>query len=433
MMPLWLLLLASLAQAEPIRLSLAEARRLAVANNPDRDSADLAAEIAEIEASRARLDRVNATLSAGAGAQLGYQRPFGGPAATGNTEDWDLRARVDVPLYAGGARQALIDSAEAGARVARLDQALTRRQLERAATTAYWVIKGYELQIEAVEEGLEVTRQSLAIIEAKAKAGLSAGIDVNRSRVDLLSQQESLVQQRSALYGAQQDLLQLLQLPDQALILTDGPPPLQAGSVRLPASPGANRPERDQLVAQAEQSAAAIRLARAAVLPTVGLYGEAGFGSTRQEAGDLPAIGALDEPGADASAGLRLSWNPFDLGQSRDAVRQAELRAAQIEASRRALDAQLAADIRKAAADLSQLRDRAPLVEEQAALARDNLQIVSELYAQGSASILDLFNAQSSFRQARIGMAALSVQLATAEADLQWLLGDAPAAPVSPP
>jgi outer membrane protein TolC len=58
---------------------------------------------------------------------------------------------------------------------------------------------------------------------------------------------------------------------------------------------------------------------------------------------------------------------------------------------------------------------------------------VSELSAQGSASILDLFNAQSSFRQARIGTAALSVQLATAEADLQWLLGDAPAAPVSPP
>ena len=75
------------------------------------------------------------------------------------------------------------------------------------------------------------------------------------------------------------------------------------------------------------------------------------------------------------------------------------------------------------------LRDRAPLVDARVALARDNLQIVQDLYGQGSATILDLFNAQASFREARTQGATLRVDLAIAACDLQWLLGEDPTAP----
>ena len=70
------------------------------------------------------------------------------------------------------------------------------------------------------------------------------------------------------------------------------------------------------------------------------------------------------------------------------------------------------------------LRAKVPLVDAQVGLARDNLQIVQGLYGQGSASILDLFDAQSAFRSARTQGATLRVDLATAEYDLRWLLGE---------
>ena len=75
-------------------------------------------------------------------------------------------------------------------------------------------------------------------------------------------------------------------------------------------------------------------------------------------------------------------------------------------------------------AQVEALRAKVPLVDAQVGLARDNLQIVQGLYGQGSASILDLFDAQSAFRSARTQGATLRVDLATAEYDLRWLLGE---------
>ncbi len=415
---------AAVSAAEVPRLSLDEVKRLAVERNPDTRSAALAEEIARIDASRARLDRFALTLGTSAGAEAATFRTFDGLTIKGTSSTWDARARGEVPLYAGGRIDAAIERADAGARIAGLDRQITARELERAAYRSYWTIKGYELQIEASEEGLRVTEQALAIIRAKADAGLSAGIDVNRSEVDLLSQQAGLVEQRSALYGAKQELLRLLQLPGDDVVLTDGPPAPRSGPVELPDGAGEARPELARAEASAAQAEAGVKGARSGTLPTVALVGEAGLGTSR-----LPTSPAFDppiaEPSTDASVGLQFTWNPFDLWKTRDAVQQARLGVQQVEAQQQATASGIQAELKSAAAEVRQLRERAPLVSQQVALARDNLQIVQDLYSQGSATILDLFNAQSSFRSARIQEASLQVQLATAEDDLRWLLGQA--------
>jgi outer membrane protein TolC len=45
---------------------------------------------------------------------------------------------------------------------------------------------------------------------------------------------------------------------------------------------------------------------------------------------------------------------------------------------------------------------------------------VQDLYSQGNATILDLFNAQDQFRSSRLREADLLVQLRLAEVDLSW-------------
>ena len=426
-----ILLLVALAFAEaPTSLSLADTLRLVVERNPQRTSASLAESIAEIQARRARLDRVSATLSATGDGAIGFQKPWGEDLYGVASSTWDARANVSVPLYAGGSIRASIDSADAGARIASTDRTITERELVRAAYTAYWTIKGYELQIAATEEGLKLTEESLAIIKAKANAGLSAGIDVNRSTVDLYSQQDALLSQKSALYQSEQELLRLLHLPGDDVILTDSAPEPAAGTVSLPGDAGANRPELARKGDEAAQAEAAVRAARSTILPSVGVYGTAGVGGASSGATDPDALIPFTSddlrPALDASVGVQLSWNLFDLFKTRDAVAQAKLAAEQVDASTLAEKDAIAAEIRQAAATVTELRERVPLSDSQVALARDNLQIVQGLYAQGSATILDLFDAQSAFRTARTQGASLRVQLATAECDLRWLLGEDP-------
>ncbi len=413
-------------------LTLEETLTLVVERNPDLYSATLAENIAAIQARRARLDRFTATVTATGGGDAGVAKPWQADGYAATDASWDAHANVGVPLYAGGSVRAAIDSADAGAQIATLDKALTERELQRAAYTAYWNIKGYELQIEAAQEGLDLTQQALDIIVAKANAGLAAGIDVNRSKVDLYAQQETLVEEKAALYDADQELLRLLHYGDDTLVLTDLPPapsdtPVAIGDT-LP-----NRPELARKEQEARQADDAIRSARAAGLPTVSITATAGgSGSASGISGTTKFDPTGLGPSLDAGVGLALSWNVFDLFRVRDSVAQARLAADQIAASTESEKDSIAAALRQAASRVQQLRDRAPLVDAQVALARDNLQIVQGLYGQGSATLLDLFNAQSSFRQARTQGATLRVQLATAEYDLRWLLGEDLNAPGTP-
>lgn len=419
-----LLLILHAHAAEIHTLGLAETLTLVVERNPDLTSAQLAEDIAAIEARRARLDRFTATVIATGGGNAGVAKPWQADGYAATDASWDTHATVGLPIYAGGAIRASIDSADAGARIAALDTAMSVRSLQRAAYTAYWNIRGYELQIEAAQEGLDLTQQALDIIVAKANAGLAAGIDVNRSKVDLYAQQETLVEQTAALYDAEQELLRLLHYGDDVLVLTDDPPAVSEASLAL-SDTLPDRPELARKEQEARQASDAVTSARAAGLPTLSITATAGGSGSASGISGTTTFDPNDlGPSLDAGVGLQLSWNVFDLFRVRDTVAQAKLAASQVDASTESERASIATELRQAASRVQQLRERAPLVDAQVALARDNLQIVQGLYGQGSATLLDLFNAQSSFRQARTQGATLRVQLATAEYDLRWLLGE---------
>jgi outer membrane protein len=399
------------AAAGATEVSLDDAMRLAVERNPNQEAAVLAATIAEISESRARLDRFTAQLGASGGPTFGMEKPWGEESTTATVATWEARGTVGVPLYSGGRVDASIERATAQSDIAQIEVALTARDLVRAAYVAWLNVKGFELQIAASEEGL-------------------------KSTVDLYSQQESLIAQRAARADAEQELIRILHLDDDTVVLT-GELPQISEPVTLPEdAAGWSRPEMDRQELRIAQADAEVALARSAALPTVSVTGTTGLVATAPAAGDFGTIttggavtppsfdaGDLTRPTLDASLGLLVTWNPFDLLRTRDSVRQARLGVRQVEATNAAELDRIEADVRSASSRLTALRERTPLVDQQVELARDNQAIVQDLYAQGSATILDLFNAQSAFRQAAIQQASLAVDLATADLDLRWLLG----------
>ncbi|MEQ1501291.1 MAG: TolC family protein [Myxococcota bacterium] len=431
-MSLVLWLTASLAAAET-PLSLDQTVAMALERNPNIRSAELTETIARIARTRAELDRVTAQLAVSSGATAGVTKPWDAPAVTATDATWEARATAVAPLYTGGRIGATIDQAAIDADVAAIDTTLTRRDVVRAAYTAYWTLKGFELQIAAAEEGLAASQEALDIIRSKADSGLAAGIDVNRSTVDLYSQQDSLINTRAAMDQAEQDLLRLLHLGDEDLVLTSDPPAQSADAIVVPELPSVARPELARQRLTEARAAADVRIARSAALPTVSVTATTGIGADAAGAGvdgigtvavEEGDIGDLGRPTLDAVIGIELAWNPFDLLRTHDAIRSAKLARDRTVAADEAERDRLDAEIRSAAIRVAALRERYPLMGQQRELARDNQTIVQDLYAQGSATILDLFNAQSAFRAAAIQEAGLAVDLATAELDLAWLLGE---------
>jgi outer membrane protein len=436
---LWL---ASAAIAAAPELTVEQAMALAIAHNPSARSARLGQLIADIGSTRAELDRYTATVGVDGDFGIGVTKPPDAPGYGSQSAGWSAGAEVGVPLYSGGRVDALVDRAHADADLAGLEVAITERDLVRAAYTAYWNVRGLELGIAATEEGLAATTEALDIIRSKADNGLAAGIDVNRSTVDLLSQQEGLLQQRGALARARQQLAQLIVLDDDQIGELVSEPAHGEGAVALPADPLADRPEIARQQLSVDQAEADRRVARAGAFPTVALTGSASVAASALGGGgdtvyDLPPpvrdivvpapeldLSALSAPIVDGRVGIALTWTPFDLLRTRHGMQQAAARIDQVAAANEGERLQLLADVRSTAAEVDALRARYPLVAQQLVLARDNQDIVQDLYAQGSATILDLFNAQAAFRAAAIQEAALAVDLTTAELDLRWLLGE---------
>ncbi len=421
------------AQAAPLELSVADALRMVEARNPDLRSVALGAAVSAISVRRAELDRFTAQVAGSAGTDLGFVKPWGEPVAETARASWDARARAGVVLWSGGRIDGAIDAAAADLADREAQVALTLRDLQRATYTAYWNVKGIELSIGATEDGLKASREALDIIEAKARAGLAADLDVNRSKVGVVSQEADLVVQRQRLYESELELCRLLQLDDADLVLTDEIPTVLAlAPVTLPDDPTAGRPELRQLDARARSADAQVVVARSAALPTVSVQAELGAGGLAS-GGGAPSLGVTPSfdagtlrPALDGSVGVVATWNPFDQLRARQATDQAALVRRQVDAATEGLKLQLETQIRVAGRQVETLQAQVPLVEQQMTLARSNLQIVQDLYAQGNATILDLFNAQDAFRSARLREANLLVSLRLAEVDLSWALARDP-------
>jgi outer membrane protein TolC len=424
-------LVAGLAAAEPLSVEAAIAR--AIEANPVVEQSALAQQISEIQLTRARLDRYGLTLGALAGGEERVTVPLdGGASYDAQSASWDVRGTAVLPIYQGGAVDARIDQASANAVTALASRRITERDIAEAVVLAYWNLQGFDLQLEAAREALQVTRDALAIIEARAAAGLAAQIDVNRSKVDVFQQEAQFLELEQGRFRAREEIARLLHLASAEIALVDPVPGLDA----IPAAPatgdGAARLELGRLASEETAAEAGVRLARSAALPHVSLTGDAGIGAVALGGGpDVPFPATSFDPGdlapaLDAGIGLSLSWTPFDLFRTRHSVEIAELAVRQAEAASRGQEDQIRQDVATAISQLETLRKRAVFVSEQLALARDNLQIIQDLYGQGNTTILELFDAQSSFRAARSQAASLAVDLVTAEWDVRFALGTDP-------
>ncbi len=264
---------------------------------------------------------------------------------------------------------------------------------------------------------------------------LKAQVRSAQSELDSLTATQGVVIQRIALAN-------LLGVAEAAVAEIDTTLTAEAKSfdgAALLAEAEASRPDLKAAEADLRSARSNLRSARFARLPYLSLSGSATFNSSSDSRFDQPLTDSTGSeiPGTRAtgntrseidhvySARLALIWNVFD-GLATDA-RNASARAQLIRAeeARDALHRNLQADVNQALIVHREAISRATVASRALDSAFENLKLTQEKYHVGSATILELIDAQVQLQRAQNDQVTALASIRVAEAQINRVRGHA--------
>ena len=311
---------------------------------------------------------------------------FSFPSVVGPFNVVDLRARltqsvVDVTSWNN------FKAAREGARAAELTVDDSKDLVVLAVGGSYLQVLASRARVESARVQVQ-TAEALYQQTAQRKAvGLAAQVDVDRSEIQALTQQQRLTALRNDLAKQKITLARMIGLPpSDSYELADDIAFAPAPATAVDASVRQAREHRADLKsAEAQMRAAerALAAARAERLPTVGVSGDYGtLGST------------LANGRTTFSVAGRVHIPLWDGGRTGAHVSQAEAVVAQRKAELEDLSSQIEADIRRAILDLTAATSQVDLTQRNIAVTREVLGLTRQRFEAGVADSLEVVQAQ---------------------------------------
>lgn len=228
-----------------------------------------------------------------------------------------LGANYEVDLW--GRVSASIRSAEASFLAQRYDYEASRLSLLSGVANAWFQWLSLQQRVKTAEENIKIAQRLFQVVEARYRNGAATAADVSRQRVSLLNQETALqplaLQERQTraalaiLVGKEPYPFELSQEPLLELSI----PEVAAG---VPSELISRRPDLAASEAQLQAADANVKVARAALYPSLQLSASLGRSSN-----DLLSLsGSTDSIGV--SAGL--TQTIFDRGRLRNQVKTSE-------------------------------------------------------------------------------------------------------------
>lgn len=387
---------ASAQENGPHLLTLDEAMRIALERNPTIEVARLGTESARASQQGAegrRLPTLGFDASKRISESLARDVVVGGNTVRsggGRSETSDVQLTLTHTFYESG-REEAIDEARARTRASEFGFEDTRRRLlVDVAGTFYGVLAQQELA-EVADQAVEAAEQHLELVDARIEAGTVAPADRLTVEAELADAEFESVRTLNAVWTTLSDLRSLLALPADEL-------PLIRGELESPSAAGdleewiAEALEtRPDLEAQRERVRAgklALRQAEIDAGLSLSVQGQADYGRHDDATGETWFIGG------------GLSFPLFNK-PARAAVRRAET---DLESTRQSLAEQELSVSQQVANAWYTLRDAAGRVaaaEASVAASAKSLESARERYAAGVANVIDVTDAEVSWRRAR--------------------------------
>jgi outer membrane protein len=410
-------------------LTLAQAERSALEQQPQVLVARAATSIAQAQAEQARSPLLpQVTANAAYNRQTGnfVPRPGATPQSATPPPGWSLSTSYDFWNFGVSATQLLYDFGQTIEKYRAAEASVEAQQVaERTArlTVVFGVRKAY-FNARAAKELVDVARQTLDD-QNKHLMQVQGFVQVGTQPEVALAQQKAAVANAHVqLITAQNNYETAKAQLNQAAGITGGTE-YDVDNEELPAVEDedqsldtlavkalAARPEMAVLVRQREAQQATLSSVKGGYGPTL----TANASATEQGT-------ALDGLVPNWSAGLALTWPLFQGGLTRSQVRQAEASLQSVDAQRALEELQVRLDVDSARLAVRAAKATISAADEALASAREQLHLAEQRYVTGVGSIIELYDAQVAFTGAAVQSVQARYGLSSARAQLLAALG----------
>ena len=402
-----LLLLALPTTASAVTLE--EAARIALENNPGLQNTSRSIELAEKNFKIAQGSKgLTITASGSANAAKTERQP--------DTETVNARLRGSVPLYSGNKLESQIESAKVEIDISKLEYQQAQEDL------IYSVAKAY---IDALEnyENTQVylqTEQNYADHEknigAMYDAGSKAKIDLLRAQVETSNAQQDTAKSHAAYEVSLTNLATLMAIDTiSTLSVEHVAPSLEVNEIEsYLEQANDNRADLQADALRIEQGEYALEVARSGRRPTLSAEIGAGVGASRESKRLTP----------DASAGISASWNIFDSHVTENEIKKAEIELEQIELKMKNDANSVYEEVVTAYKNLKIALTRLRTTKKAVELAEEERKISIERYRAGEGILLDVLDSEVSLVTAKKNHVSATYDVARYKFDLSHAVGD---------
>lgn len=401
-------------QTGPRRVTLDEAVRIALRNNPGR-----AQSAAGVDQARAgRLDAYGDFLP---NIDLGYgfrDASTGRLDPTGQsitTTSWTMQLGADILLFDGFRRFNRLDAAQQDVAAERARHRRNRYETVLEAKRAFYdavaareLVRVEQDRVKRQRDQLEFVRQQLEVGQANRSDLLRSRVDLNNARLDLLNAENDA---RAATF----ELARVLGTSERVA-------PAEAATLEVDTLSF----DREQLVQRALERGPSVRSARAAVeaaesevatthsmfLPSLSLQGGWAWQNREFPPGDRSW-----------SVTLQGSLPVFDGLQRESRISRSRAEAEAARAELRATRLRIRAEVDDAYSQMESALAAVELAEQTVKLSREDLRVTRERFRLGLASILDLQSAQITLKQAEADLVRRRFDYRIGLARLESLVG----------
>lgn len=419
----------------PIRLTLAQAVRLAVSRHPDVEKARAASDalkgkIREVKAQAyPEINLVSDALRMRDPSLLNASGIENFPAELRNAlipkgvNLFDYSLMVKQPLYtAGKVGTALrLASVEAESSLSEIDRA--EQDLALEVTRAFYDVLWAEQYEKLVMETQQQKVQHASMARNRFQNGVATEVDVLRSDVAVSNGKPDLVRAGNAIRQARAQLNYLLVRPIDAPLELDGElaqrPVDEAAFDVLSAEAIRRRPEMHRIRIAERSAAVRLDLAKAESRMRADFAG--GYGITSRMASNL-----ADRQYAKWNMAVTFTLPVFDGFRRSGLVWQATAAQRQARLDREKLEQQVQLALKQALDEVKAAAETLAAAEATVGQAEKVLSMMQNNYKWGAATTLDILDAQTALSVARTNLLRGLHDHCVARANLRWILGRTP-------
>lgn len=342
----------------------------------------------------------------------------------------DAAINVEQLLYSDSARANLVIQRELQlGRVSGLHE--FQLEIVQAATTTYYNVLNARSQLRVEENNLNITRANLELAENRVRLGQSTAADVYRWQSEVAQSQIRVLNARATLNQSWETLNRLLHRPqgtrmalreagfDEPFVMTREEfdeivvsPADYAVFSQFYVERALNQaPELDQIDAQiAAKRRELVSERRSYWLPDFSISGRYSDNLSQSGAGSGPLAGG----GAyDWNIGVQATLPLFAGGLRSANVSRAEFELRQLEALRTSTSETIEEEVRRQLYAARAAYGQIDLAQTAAEASRKNFELVSDAYARGTVTVIELLDAQD---------ASLTASAAAAESLYNFLI-----------